>query len=159
MKPAKQPAPAKKGLPPSPKKKAAAPAPLKSAPAKKATVKAPPAKKAAKKGAKKGADKPAGGPGSRQPVLTLSAEMPDGKIAEGHPLLYLMEKRLSKGDVTKTDVAKLLGVRPQSLYKWERECRANRNFPLPVLRAKQLAGFFRVKPDVFRPDFPWGAKQ
>jgi DNA-binding XRE family transcriptional regulator len=157
MKTDKKPAPPAKKAP-APKKKAAAPAPLKASPAKKATAKAPPAKKGAKKSAKKGADKPAGGHGSRQPVLELPTTMPDGRPIEGHPLLYLLDKRLSKGDITKTDVAKTLGVRPQSLYKWERECRANRNFPLPVLRAKQLAGFLRVKPEVFRPDFPWGAK-
>ena len=56
------------------------------------------------------------------------------------------------GKPNKSDLARALGVRPQSLYKWERLCKADRNFPLPILRAKQAAEFFGVKPSLFRPD-------
>jgi DNA-binding XRE family transcriptional regulator len=125
-------------------------------PAPKAPPKAPP-KKPGKPAKKAAPAAPTGGPGSRQPQLKLPVTMPDGSRAKGHPLLHFMGKKLIEGG-TKTDVAKVLGVRPQSLYKWERECRQNRNFPLPVLRAKQLASYFNVPPAVFRPDFPWEAK-
>lgn len=141
-------------------------APVK-APAKKATPKgkvtkvAPVvAKKASKKNGKAAADaapRPASGKGSRQPVLELPVRMPDGTMSKGHPLLHLMERHTADGVSVKARVAETLGVRPQSLYKWERECRNNRNFPLPVLRAKQLADFFKVPPSVLRPDAFKGA--
>ncbi len=56
------------------------------------------------------------------------------------------------GKPNKSDLARALNVRPQSLYKWERLCKVDRNFPLPILRAKQVAEFFAVKPSLFRPD-------
>lgn len=151
----------------------------KAAPAKKAAVKVAPvkkvakatpkgaktvapvvAKKAGKKNGKAAADaapRPASGKGSRQPILELPHKMPDGTMAKGHPLLHLMDKVTADGATVKARIADCLGVRPQSLYKWERECRNNRNFPLPIRRAKQLADYFKVPPSVLRPDFPWGA--
>lgn len=88
--------------------------------------------------------------GARQPVLELPTEV-NGKQIEVHPLLWAMENRMPK-DASKSDVARTLGVRPQSLYKWERACRKDRNFPVPILRAKQLAEVFRINPAVLRPD-------
>jgi DNA-binding XRE family transcriptional regulator len=93
--------------------------------------------------------------GSRQPILKLPRAMPDGKTTKLHPFTYLLRQR--DEETTKSDLARHLGVRPQSLYKWERKCEADRNFPLPVLRASQLAAYFGVPPTLFRPDFPWSA--
>jgi len=101
--------------------------------------------------------KPQRGPGSRQPVLKLPSEV-NGRRIRVHPLVHLMKLEAeAKGEeANKSDVARALGIAPQSLYKWERACKADRNFPLPVLRASQLASYFKVPPSVFRPDFPWG---
>jgi hypothetical protein len=92
--------------------------------------------------------------GSRQPVLKLPRTMPDGTVTTRHPLAWAMANRLP-GDLTKSDIARRLDIQPQSLYKWEAACRADRNFPIPILRAKQLAEIFQVTPALFRPDaFP-----
>jgi DNA-binding XRE family transcriptional regulator len=101
--------------------------------------------------AKKKAAAPARNDGSRLVEIKLPREMPGGKKTSGHPLIWLMKEKLGE-DRNKSDLARALGVRPQSLYKWERLCRADRNFPLPTLRAKQVADFFGVKPGLFRPD-------
>ena len=87
---------------------------------------------------------------TRQPVLKLPSVMPDGKRTSKHPLLYLL--KLEGGEINKSEVARRLGVRPQSLYKWERKCEADRNFPLPAARAAQLGRLFSVSPALFRPD-------
>jgi DNA-binding XRE family transcriptional regulator len=89
--------------------------------------------------------------GSRLVEIKLPREMPNGQKTSGHPLLWLMREKLGE-DRNKSDLARALDVRPQSLYKWERLCKADRNFPLPTLRAKQIADFFGVKPSLFRPD-------
>jgi DNA-binding XRE family transcriptional regulator len=98
--------------------------------------------------------RPLSGPGSRQPVLTLPSIMPDGKRTRMHPLLWALENRMPEGR-NKSDVARALGIQPQSLYKWERSCATNRNFPVPVQRAAQLASYFGIDPVLLRPDFPW----
>ena len=97
------------------------------------------------------------GPGARQPVLKLPSTLPSGARIRNHPLLHLMSIHigLDPANRNKSSIAAALGVTPQSLYKWERACRADRNFPLPVLRAQQLATLFKVPPAIFRPDFPW----
>jgi len=97
------------------------------------------------------------GPGSRQPVLKLPSTLPSGQRMRGHPLLHLMTIHigLDPENRNKSSIARALGIAPQSLYKWERACRADRNFPLPVLRAQQFAQVFKVPPAIFRPDFPW----
>jgi DNA-binding XRE family transcriptional regulator len=88
--------------------------------------------------------------GSRLVVIELPKAMPGGKTTPGHPLLWLMDFKMK--DRTKSDLAREMGIRPQSLYKWERYCKTDRNFPLPGLRAAQIAKFFRVKPALLRPD-------
>ena len=93
---------------------------------------------------------PTKGKGSRQPILTL-APLGDESI---HPLIHLMDGKLRD---TKSSLAAYMGVDPHSLYKWERACRADPHFPLPVARARQLATYFKVKPETFRPDF-WSPK-
>jgi DNA-binding XRE family transcriptional regulator len=94
--------------------------------------------------------KPATGPGSRQPTLKLPVAMPDGKRTTLHPLLWCEQNRMLNRN--KSDLARHMRVRPQSLYKWERAARADRNFPVPPLRAMQIACFFDVTPSMFRPD-------
>lgn len=109
------------------------------------------AKKAPARKPRKPKGPPPGTLGARQPVLKL--EHKDG----AHPFIWLLDNKL-KRDHTKSDLARVLAVRPQSLYKWERACRANPDYPLPALRARQFATYFRVKPETFRPDFPWSGK-
>jgi len=101
--------------------------------------------------------RPTSGPGARQPVLKLPSVMPNGARTRMHPFLWLLQQyeKQQGPDYNKSELARRLGVRPQSFYKWEHKCAEDRNFPLPVLRAKQLAGIFRVSPATFRPDFPW----
>jgi DNA-binding XRE family transcriptional regulator len=89
-------------------------------------------------------------PVSRLAVVTLSKDMPGGKKTTDHPLVWLVREKM--GERNKSDLARHLDVRPQSLYKWERLCRGDRNYPLPIPRAMQIAKFFRVKPGLFRPD-------
>lgn len=88
--------------------------------------------------------------------LKLSSTMPDGKRTTAHPLLHLIKTQLKEPD-TKSDLAKYMGVRPQSLYKWERKCREDRHFSLPLARAIQLSKYFGVNPSLFRPDVFQGA--
>lgn len=88
--------------------------------------------------------------GPRQPQIELPTSL-DGQKISGHPLLWMLKNRMPDG-YSKSEVARRLGVKPQSIYKWEASCRANRNFPVPVLRAKQLADVFMVPPALLRPD-------
>lgn len=79
-----------------------------------------------------------------------------GKVSSKHPLLVLLEKAEPGTHVA---LARHMDVRPQSLSKWRAQCRADRNFRLPALRAKQAAEFFGLSPSAFRPDlYPAGAK-
>jgi hypothetical protein len=94
---------------------------------------------------------PPGGPGSRQPVLQLPSTMPNGSVVEEHPLLWAMTYKMPR-DSTKSDIARAMGIKPQSLYKWEAACRRNRNFPVPILRAQQLAKVLRIPASLLRPD-------
>jgi DNA-binding XRE family transcriptional regulator len=94
---------------------------------------------------------PAKGPGSRQPKIKLPMLMPNGKKTTSHPLLWLLKERMPEY-ATKSTVAQALGVKPQSLYKWEHACRKDRNFPVPIMRAKQLGEFFNVPASMLRPD-------
>jgi hypothetical protein len=95
--------------------------------------------------------RPEKGPMSRQPVLTLPRVMPDGTKTTKHPLIWLMDQRLPE-DANKSTVARALGIAPQSLYKWEAACRRDRNFPIPVARARQIGEYFGVPPAILRPD-------
>lgn len=88
--------------------------------------------------------------GPRQPEIKLPTTI-DGSQISGHPLLWMMKHRMPEG-YSKSEIARKLGVKPQSVYKWEASCRANRNFPVPIIRAKQLAEVFNVPPAVLRPD-------
>jgi len=89
-------------------------------------------------------------PVSRLADVTLSKDMPGGKKTTDHPLVWLVREKM--GERNKSDLARHLDVRPQSLYKWERLCKEDRNFPLPISRAKEIAAFFNVKPSLLRPD-------
>jgi DNA-binding XRE family transcriptional regulator len=88
--------------------------------------------------------------GSRLAIVKLPREMPDGKTTSGHPLTWLVREKM--GERNKSDLARHMAVAPQSLYKWERLCRADRNYPLPIPRAMEIAKFFNVKPSLLRPD-------
>ena len=84
-------------------------------------------------------------------ALKLPALMPNGKTTRAHPLTWCLENQVPVGD-NLSSVARHMGVRPQSLYKWMRKCEADRHFSLPALRAKQLGSYFAVPPALFRPD-------
>jgi len=91
-------------------------------------------------------------------TVVLPRTMTGGLRTSLHPLLWCLKTR--PGTVTpltpKSSIAAMLGVRPQTFYKWERLCRENRNFLLPAKRASQLAELFAVHPSMFRPDIRWG---
>jgi hypothetical protein len=84
----------------------------------------------------------------------LPTVMPDGTSTRKHPFLWCIKNRMGE-DRNKSDLARHLGVRPQSIYKWEGCCRHDRNFKLPAERALEAARFFGVQPSLFRPDMAW----
>jgi Transposase len=86
--------------------------------------------------------------------LKLSSKMPDGKTTKLHPLHWCIRNRTPEGS-NLSDVARHMGVKPQSLYKWMKKAEADRHFSLPAPRALQLAGYFKVPASLFRPDLPW----
>lgn len=88
--------------------------------------------------------------------MKLTSKMPDGKTTKLHPLLWCLRNRMPEA-ANLSVVARHMGVKPQSLYKWMRKAEADRHFSLPAPRALQLAGYFGVQPDLFRPDLPWAA--
>ena len=87
------------------------------------------------------------------PVLKLPTTMPDGKRTTKHPLHWCLQNCMPEGD-NLSDVARTMGVRPQSLYKWMKKAEGDRNFCLPSTRALQLAAYFQVPLNLFRPDLP-----
>jgi DNA-binding XRE family transcriptional regulator len=91
--------------------------------------------------------------------LKLPRLMPDGRMTAKHPLLWCLANRMRQNDDKpdkKVRLAEFMGVAPQSLYKWERECEADRNFSVPAERAAQMARYFNVSPTLFRPDLYTG---
>lgn len=87
------------------------------------------------------------------PTMKLPTTMPDGKNTSKHPLVYCCEKLLNGH--SKSELARAMGVRPQSLYKWLKKGAADRNFSIPLERAILAAKFFNVHPSLFRNDVPW----
>jgi len=84
----------------------------------------------------------------------MSLKLPhiiDGQRTKLHPLLWCLKNRMPVGE-NLSDLARAMGVRPQSLYKWMRKCESNRHFSLPALRARIMGDYFRVPPAIFRPD-------
>jgi len=86
------------------------------------------------------------------PGLDLPRQMPDGHTIHRHPLIWAMQNHRRAYNDNKSELARRLGVDPRTIYKWERLCREDRNFPLPILRAQQLAEIFDLPPAFFRPD-------
>ncbi len=86
------------------------------------------------------------------PVLKLPTTMPDGKRTTKHPMLWCLQNRMKEGHNLSTLSQKVMGIRPQSLYKWMRFAEADRNFCLPTTRAMQMAAYFDVPLTLFRPD-------
>lgn len=83
--------------------------------------------------------------------LKLPSTMPNGKRTKLHPLAWCVATKMPEG-ATKSDLAKHLGVRPQTLYKWLGKCDADRHFSLPAERVSGFAGYFGVDASLFRPD-------
>jgi hypothetical protein len=78
----------------------------------------------------------------------------DGQRTTKHPMLWCLANRRPEGD-NLSDLSRVMGVRPQSLYKWMRKCEADRHFSLPAPRALQMSRYFKVPAALFRPDLPW----
>jgi DNA-binding XRE family transcriptional regulator len=87
--------------------------------------------------------------------VKLPRQMPGGVKTNKHPLLWLIDNKL--GERSKRQLAIAIGVRAQTLYGWERKAEAEpRHFLLPGPRARQIAAYFKVPPELLRPDL-WGA--
>lgn len=89
--------------------------------------------------------------------VKLPSTMPDGKTTKLHPLLWCLKNRMPEG-ANKSTLAARMAVRPQSVYKWEARAREDRHFPVPLMRAAQMAEFFNVPLALFRPDMPKGGQ-
>jgi transposase-like protein len=77
--------------------------------------------------------------------------MPTGSRTKDHPLVWCVKHQMP-AEANKSDLARAMGVRPQSLYKWLAACQQDRHFSIPAERAAQAARFFKVSPNLFRPD-------
>jgi DNA-binding transcriptional regulator YdaS (Cro superfamily) len=53
---------------------------------------------------------------------------------------------------TKVELAKEIGVTPQSLNSWQTACKEDRNFLLPAVTAAKIAKATGLSPRLFRPD-------
>ena len=68
-----------------------------------------------------------------------------------HPFLIALDRWAREGK-TKTQLAKEIGVTPQSLNSWRVECLDNRDFLLPAATAAKIAKVTGLSPRLFRPD-------
>lgn len=68
-----------------------------------------------------------------------------------HPFLVALDRWGSEGR-TKTELAKELGVTPQSLNSWRVACLEDRDFLLPASLAAMVANKVGMSPRLFRPD-------
>jgi len=59
---------------------------------------------------------------------------------ETHPLVTL----LAQSKLTKSELADLIGVRPQTIGVWVRRASEDNRFKLPINRAVQIANVFGV---------------
>ena len=64
-------------------------------------------------------------------------------------LKYHMEVR------TKSQLARVMKIKPQTLYKWEAFAKKDRHFKLPLERALEVARYFDIHPSLLRNDVVW----
>jgi transcriptional regulator with XRE-family HTH domain len=77
--------------------------------------------------------------------VVLPRSFGDQRIPE-HPLLVARRR------ITRTDLARALGVSSQAIVIWEERCRTNRDYLLPANRIKAIAAVAGLPPYTLRPD-------
>lgn len=80
-------------------------------------------------------------------------KIPKQPTACGALYLWLLKYRLNGS--AKSDIAKRMGVKPQTLYKWEAEAKKDKHFKLPLARAIEIAHIFDIHPSLLRNDVVW----
>lgn len=68
-----------------------------------------------------------------------------------HVLLIVLERAAEMG-AKMSDVAREMGVTPQTLWIWKQRAAADRNFLLPAEQVPVLARYASISPFYFRPD-------
>lgn len=77
--------------------------------------------------------------------VVLPRSVDDRRIPE-HPLL------IARRRVTRTELARAMGVTSQAIVVWEGRCRADRDYKLPAHRVKAVAVAADLPPWALRPD-------
>jgi hypothetical protein len=91
--------------------------------------------------------------------VRLPARKPDGTATRTHPLIWGLQNAYDVG-LTDADVARTLGVAPQTLWIWKSKAAADRHFLLPAEQIPTLSSALGIAPYYFRPDLwpnaSWG---
>lgn len=84
-------------------------------------------------------------PDESAPLVTLPRSVGDRRIPD-HPLL------IARRRVSRTELARAMGVTSQAVVVWEYRCRGDRDYRLPAHRIKAIAVAADLPPWALRPD-------
>jgi hypothetical protein len=87
----------------------------------------------------------------KREAVKLPAKKPDGTATRTHPLVWGLQEAHDLG-VTDADVARQMGVAPQTFHIWKTSAKKNRNFLLPAEQIPALSTALGIAPYYFRPD-------
>lgn len=89
-------------------------------------------------------------------TMTMTTKLPrtcDGVKLTKHPVLIAAEKAAEHTPrIKRVDIARMLGVSPQSALGFEQRAQADRDYQLPAEHVKVYARIAKLPPYVFRPD-------
>lgn len=91
------------------------------------------------------AKKTAKTPDETAPLVSLPRSVGDRRIPD-HPLL------IARRRVSRTELARAMGVTSQAVVVWEHRCREDRDYRLPAHRIKPVAVTADLPPWALRPD-------
>jgi len=69
-------------------------------------------------------------------------------VAGVHPLIHALRAQ----GVTQRELARMIGVRQQSVALWVSAARRDLNYLVPAKRVRAISACLKVRPEVLRPD-------
>jgi hypothetical protein len=87
----------------------------------------------------------------KREAVKLPAKKPDGTATRTHPLIWGLQEVYDIGGAD-ADIARTMGVAPQTFHIWKNRAKSERNFLLPAEQIPALSQALGIAPYYFRPD-------